>query len=433
MDPGSRSQQAAPLGATTASPRPSRNPFRVLARHGDYRIFWTGQTLSLIGSWMQTMAVGWLSLQLSNSALVVGLVASAAALPVVLLSMHAGALVDHGNKLRWVRLTQSVFLGQAIVLWLITATGHVSIPWLLTLQLIQGVASAIEIPARQSLVIEMVGRDDLQPAIALNSSGFNLARVVGPAIGGLVISRFGIAWCFALNALSFVAVLIGVLRIRPPFAPPPAPPVALRVLIGRSTQGAVDGVRYLMRPGPVRDLLLLVTVGSLFGGPFLTLMPVVARDTLHLDASGYGALLAVLGVGGLTGALLVAGPLSHRPRKGSALLAAAIAFPALLLTFALTSHPVLAWPLLFLTGLAMIAFNAMSNGVLQLLVDEAYRGRLMAFYSLVFIGLSQAVGGVGLGAVARWAGAPVAIAGSATILLAAALVAWRRSAFWRRV
>ena len=432
MTPGSRSH-AASSAADATSPRRSRNPFRVLARHRQYRIFWTGQTLSLIGSWMQTMAVGWLSLQLSNSALVVGLVASAAAIPVVLLSMHGGALVDHGNKLRWVRLTQSTFLAQALVLWGITATGYVSIPWLLALQFIQGVASAIEIPARQSLMIELVGREDLQPAIALNSSGFNLARVIGPAIGGLVISRLGLAWCFALNAVSFVAVLIGVFRIHPPFAPPPAAPVPLAVLLGRSTQGAIDGVRYLMRRGPVRDLLLLVTIGSLFGGPFLTLMPVMARDTLHLDADGYGALLAVLGVGGLGGALLVAGPLAHRPRKGSALLAAAIAFPALLFAFAVTSHPVLVWPLLFLTGIAMIAFNALSNGVLQLLVDEAYRGRLMAFYSLVFIGLSQAVGGVTLGALARWAGAPAAIAGSASILLVAALATWRRATFWRRV
>ena len=166
--------------------------------------------MSQVGSWMQTMAVGWLSLQLSDSAFVVGVVASVGAIPIVLFSMHAGAFVDHGDKLRLVRVTQSILLAQAAVLWLVTITGVVSIPILLGLAFVQGLCSAVEIPARQSMIIQLVGRDDLQPAIALNSSGFNLARVIGPAIGGLVIARFGIAWCFGLNALSFVAVLWGL-------------------------------------------------------------------------------------------------------------------------------------------------------------------------------------------------------------------------------
>ncbi len=152
------------------------------------------------------MALGWLSLQLSNSAAVVGLVAGVGSLPVVLLSMHAGALVDRMDRLRVVRITQAVFLAQAVVLWAFVWTDHATIPLLLVLALIQGVATAIEVPARQSMIIQLVGREDLQPAIALNSSGFNLARIVGPALGGLVIHNLGIAWCFGLNALSFVAV-----------------------------------------------------------------------------------------------------------------------------------------------------------------------------------------------------------------------------------
>ncbi|MFN7456504.1 MAG: MFS transporter, partial [Gemmatimonas sp.] len=161
------------------APRASANPFRILRRHRSYRIFWIGQTLSLVGSWMQAMAVGWLALELSTSAFVVGLVASVGALPIVLFGMHAGALVDRGNRFRIVQATQAVFLVQACVLWLVTLSGHVTIPILLLLQFVQGVASAVEIPARQSMVIQLVGREDLQPAIALNSSGFNLARVVG--------------------------------------------------------------------------------------------------------------------------------------------------------------------------------------------------------------------------------------------------------------
>ena len=410
------------------------NPFGVLRRHRAYRIFWIGQTLSLIGSWMQTMAVGWLSLQLSDSAFIVGLVASAGAVPVMLFSMHAGAIVDRGDRLRYIRLTQAIFLLLAVTLWLVTATGHVSVPWLVGLMLLQGVASAVEIPARQAFIIQLVGRADLQPAIALNSSGFNLARVLGPAIGGLVISRLGIAWCFALNAVSFVAVLWGLARIQPvrtandQVVTPP-----LSELLASSTAGAIDGLRHLARPGPVRDLLILVTIGALFGGPFLTLMPVVARDRLGLGAGGYGTLLATVGIGGLLGALAVAGPLAQRARKGAVLMGAAVAFPLTLLLFALTTNVWAAHLLLFAIGVVMIMFNALSNGVLQLLVDDAYRGRLMAFYSLVFIGVSQAIGSFALGAVARVLGSAPAIALSAAVLLVASLYAWRRRAFWTLV
>lgn len=393
--------------------------------------------MSQVGSWMQTMAVGWLSLQLSDSAFVVGLVASVGAIPIVLFSMHAGAFVDHGDKLRLVRVTQSILLAQAAVLWLVTITGHVSIPMLLVLAFVQGLCSAVEIPARQSMIIQLVGRDDLQPAIALNSSGFNLARVVGPAIGGLVIARFGIEWCFGLNALSFVAVLWGLLQIKLPEAAI-ANTVRLTVtgvheLLERSTAGAAEGLRHLAKPGPVRDLLALVTAGAVLGGPFLTLMPVIARDQLGLGAGGYGTLLATVGVGGLLGALLVAGPISHAADKGRVLMTAAVAFPTLLLGFAYTTTLAMAYAVLFATGMAMITFNSLSNGVLQLLVEEKYRGRLMAFYSLVFVGLSQAVGSFAIGALARVITAPHAIACSAVVLMLASLYALRYSDFWRRV
>ena len=432
---------------TASAPARSSNPFRVLVRHRNFRIFWTGQTLSLVGSWMQTMAVGWLSLELSNSAFIVGLVASAGALPIVLFSMHAGALVDRGDRLRIVRITQAVFLVQAAVLWLVTWTGHVNIPLLLGLQFVQGLASAVEIPARQSMIIQLVGREDLQPAIALNSSGFNLARVLGPALGGGIIGKLGIAWCFGVNAASFVAVLWGLSLIK--IARVDVEKAeglgrhgkgakglgrnGKREILRRSTADAMEGLRYLLRPGHVRDLLLLVTVGAVFGGPYLTLLPVMARDQLGLGAGGYGAMLAMVGIGGLVAALLVAGPISHRARKGRVLMGAALLFPSLLIAFAYTRAVPAAYALLFASGLAMITWNALSNGVLQLMVDEQYRGRLMAFYSLVFVGLSQAVGSFAIGALARGVGAPAAIALCAVVLLGAALITMRRSGFWRAV
>lgn len=411
--------------------RPSSNPFRVLRQHRNFRLFWTGQTLSLIGTWMQTMATGWLALQLSNSAFVVGLVASVSALPVVFLSMHGGALVDHGNRLRIVRGAQTVFLLQATTLWLITLTGHVTVGWLLALSFIQGCCSAIEIPARQSLFIKLVGREDLQPAIALNSSGFNLAKIIGPSIGGLIINTLGLAWCFGVNALSYGAVLWGLALIR--FDDDRAiPHGSLGQVLSESTRNALDGIRYLLQPGPVRDLLLLVSISAILGGPFLTLVPVVARDQLHLGASGYGSLLTAVGVGGLLGALLIAGPLSHRASKGGIMKAAAVTFPVALMGFALAPTQHVAWGWLFVTGIAAIVFTALSNGALQLMVEDRYRGRLMAFYGLVFIGLSQAVGSFGLGALARVTTAAHAIGITAAVLLFATL-AMRDAAFWRKV
>lgn len=404
----------------------SRNPFRVLATHRNFRLFWVGQTLSLIGSWMQTMALGWLSLQLSNSALVVGLVASIGAIPVVLLSMHAGAFVDRSDRLRVAKITQSIFLVQAIVLWGITYTGHASIPALLALAFVQGVATAVEVPARQSMIIQLVGREDLQPAIALNSSGFNLARILGPAIGGLVIHRFGIAWCFGLNAISFVAVLWGLMLIKLPPVASGLRGTSLRELFESSTRGAIDGLRHLDQPGIVRDLLALVSVGAIFGAPFITLMPVMARDRLHLNAGGYGALLTSLGVGGLIGALTVAGPATHWHR-GRLLRVTGLLFPVLVLALAMTTDELVARALLFVIGVVMIIFNALTNGILQLRVPEAYRGRLMAFYSLVFVGLSQVVGAFSVGAVARAIGVQWAVAGSAAITLAFALWTFYRS------
>ena len=371
------------------------------------------------------MAQGWLALELSNSALVVGVVASVGALPVLLFSMHAGALVDRSDRLRIVKITQAVFLLEAGALWAFTWTGHVNIPVLLVLAFVQGMCAAIEIPARQSLIIQLVGREDLAPAIALNSSGFNLARVIGPAIGGLVIHAFGLSWCFGLNALSYLAVLSGLFMMHLPSVVVPRR-ASFMAMARESTASARTGFRYLTRPGTVRDLLGLVAVGAIFGGPYITLMPVMARDQLGLGADGYGGLLASVGVGGLIAALMLAGPATHW-RKGRVLAISSVAFPALLLVFSFVTNANAANTLLLVIGCAMIVFNAVTNHALQLLVPEEYRGRLMALYSLIVVGLSQVAGSLAAGAVARATGVGWAIGGSAAITLAFALWTLRRA------
>lgn len=394
----------------------SVNPFRVLQRHRNFRIFWSGQTLSLIGTWMQTMAQGWLALELTDSAFHVGLVATVQSLPILLFSLHAGVLVDRTDKLRLVRIAQGLLLLEATLLWWLTFTGNITIGVLLALAAVHGIVSAVEIPARQSLMIDLVGRDDLHAAIALNSSGFNLARIVGPSFGALVIAQLGIAWCFGLNALSYLAVLGGLLMVK-------LPPWERIVAVVSPGEGIREGIRYLLGTPDVRALMRMVTVFSILGIPYLTLMPVIARDQLGLRAGGYGLLLSCVGLGGLTGALFLAA-VGNRFSRARLLRSASIAFAALLVVFSFVELPVVAYPMLFLTGFTMIMNNAVANAILQQVVPDEMRGRLMSAYSLVVVGLSQVVGAFTAGVLARAFGTGWAVGGAAGLMLVYAVWAF---------
>ncbi|MEP6493209.1 MAG: MFS transporter [bacterium] len=399
-------------------PASSINPFQTLQRHRNFRLFWFGQTLSLIGTWMQTMAQGWLALDLSNSAFMVGLVAAAGSLPILLFSLHAGVLVDRTDKLRLVKLGQALFGLQAVALWWLTWSGHMTIGRLLFLATVNGLINAIEIPARQSLVIELVGREDLPGAIALNSSGFNLARIIGPSIGAIVIAKLSMSWCFGINAVSYIAVLAGLFLVRLPAWTPPEH-------LASSLEGIREGVRYMRNTPVISALMLLVTVYSILGVPYLTLMPVVARNQLHLDAGGYGALLACVGVGGLAGALFLAA-IGDRLRRGRLLAIASFSFSAGLVLFALVRSAFWAYPILLLVGFTMILNNAGANSTLQHLVPNELRGRLMAAYSFVVVGLSAVIGSLVAGSVAHAVGVSWAIGGGGAIMLVYAYYAFVR-------
>jgi len=395
------------------------NPFRVVLRHRNFRLFLIGQTLSLIGTWMQTMAQGWLALELTNSAFLVGLVATASSIPILLFTMPAGAIVDRSDKLKIVRIAQVAFLVEASTLWALTVTHRITIEWLLALAFIGGLIASIEIPARQAMMIDLVGRDDLPDAIALNSSGFNLARVVGPGIAAAVIARLGIAWCFLLNAASFVAVLAGLFMMRlPPFVPQR----------NRTSpwQGVVQVLRYIRDTREVRSLMLMVTVYSILGAPVLALMPVVAREMFGLGAGGYGLLLSFLGIGGLSGALGLAA-IGDRVSRIRLLTVASMLWPALLMTFSFTRVPAVGYALLLVIGCVMILNGAISNGLLQGIVPDAFRGRIMAAYGLVVVGLAQVVGAFTGGVIAHAFGVATTI--FATALLMAGYGVW---AFFQR-
>ena len=292
------------------------NPFRVLQQHRNFRLFWIGQTVSLIGTWMHQVAQGWLALQLSNSAFIVGLVSAAGSLPILFFALYAGVLIDRVDKLRVVTVAQTLLSIEAVILWWAVWSGNITIPLLVGLAGINGLISAIEIPARQSLIIDLVGREDIVDAVALNSGGFNLARIIGPSIAAAVIAGVGLLWCFGINALSYIAVIGCLLAIKLPKFVPSERQV-------RALDEFKEGIAYIRSRREVMGLMGIMAVYSIFGFPYLTLMPVIARDVLGTDASGYGLLVTFVGIGAVTGALTLAA-LSARIRRGRRGAAAAL-------------------------------------------------------------------------------------------------------------
>jgi MFS family permease len=393
----------------TSSPARPVNPFRVLADHRNFRLFWLGQTGSLIGTWMQQMGQGWLALQLTNSAFMVGLTAACAALPVLLLSLYGGVVADRRDKLRLVVVAQSLLLVQATVLWWFVWSGHITIWLLILLSLANGAISAFEVPARQSLIIELVSREDLPNAIALNSGGFNLARVVGPSLAGLVIHSLGVAWCFGLNAVSYLAVLAGLFLVRLP--------ARVQPVSGESPLSELrEGLGYISGTPEVSLLMRLVFVYAVFGIPFLALMPVLARDVLQSGASGYGMLLAAVGTGGLLGALALAA-LGQHARRGRLLVWSALTYSLLLIVFSFSRSLSFSVALMVLVGVAMITTNALANSLLQRVVPDRLRGRVMAAYVWVFVGWGPVLGPFLAGSAAAHIGAAGAVGLGAAITL----------------
>lgn len=394
-------------------PTPALNPFRVIQKHRNFRIFWGGQTVSLIGTWMQSVAQGWLALELTNDPLMVGLVSAAGSFPVLLFSLFAGVLADRYDKLRIVRIAQALLLLQAGALWWFVWSGFIDIRWLLGLALLNGTIVAFEIPARQAFVIELVGREELLDAIALNSGGFNLARIVGPGLAAGVIATLGLEWCFGLNAVSYLAVLGGLFLVRlPPYVPHSGAPTPL--------EGLRQGISFMRTQREVAVLMRMVAVYAVLGVPFLVLMPVFARDVLGSTASAYSILYACVGIGALAAALVLAAA-GRRVSRGRLLAGAAHAFPILLILFSMSRWLPLSGALLVAVGFSMVLTNALSNAILQTIVPDGLRGRVMAAYAWVFVGFGP-IGSLLAGAAARYVGAPLTIAVGAVATLA--IAAW---------
>src|SRR3954468_11238486 len=393
------------------------NPFRALQVHRNFRLFWSGQTVSLIGTWMQTVGLGWLALQLTNSAFLVGVVSAAGSFPVLLLSLYGGVVADRYSKLRIVIICQALLLTEATALWWLTWSGRVNFPWLLAITTIGGFISAFEIPARQSMIVELVSREDLVDAIALNSGGFNLARIVGPSIAAVILAKFGLAWCFGINALSYLSVLASLSQIHLPRWTPVANLVS-------PFEQLKHGIQYIRGSRSVSGLMGVIAIYSIFGFQYLSMMPVVARDVLHTGASGYGLLLTFVGVGALTGALSLAA-LGARIKRGRLFNSSAYVFAGLTMLFSLMRTVHLAAIVLLFLGLTMLINGALANGILQSVVPDELRGRVMATYVFVYVGFTP-IGSFIAGAMARFVGVQWAIFTGGVVMLAYSL--W---AFWK--
>ena len=374
--------------------------FRAL-NHRNYRLFFGGQGISLIGTWMQQIAMSWLVYRLTNSPLILGVVGFSSQIPSFLLAPIAGVLADRWDRRVVLVVTQTLSMLQAFVLAFLTLTGAIRVSHIVAVSIFLGLVNSLDIPARQSFVVDMLERrEDLGNAIALNSSMFNGARLVGPSVAGILIATVGEGICFLLNALSYLAVIAALLAMRI---------TRRRVETQRPhvLRGLKDGFRYAFGFAPIKWILLLMALISLVGMPFTVLMPVLARDVLHVGPDTLGVLMAAMGVGALVGAMYLAARESVRSLGRTIAIASGV-FGAGLIALSLSRTLWLSMAMMAVTGFGMIVQMASSNTILQTLVDEDKRGRVMSIYAMAFVGMAPLGSLVG-GALASRIGAPATI------------------------
>src|SRR5881394_3031488 len=396
-----------PVGSVTW-----RHTFRAL-RHRNYRLFFWGQLVSLIGTWMQQTAMSWFVYQITNSKLLLGIVAAIGSGPMMLSSIWGGSLADRHPKRSILLTTQTAQMICAFFLAAGVWAGFATPSFIVVIAALNGVALGFDMPARQAFTVEMTSREDLLNAISLNSSIVNGARVVGPSVAGLLIGAVGVAMCFFLNGLSFIAVIAGFLLMR-------LPPFERQIEIASAGEHAWEGILYAIKHPRVRMILLLFLAVGVFGWSYAVLMPAFARDVLGRGANGYGILMSASGIGAFVGALLVAtfGHL-YTPRKIA--LGGVWFFSAAMLAVSFTTSFPIALIFLFAAGFGMLLFFSTSNTVLQTIVPDEMRGRVMGVWSLVF-GAMIPLGSLEAGAVAHFAGTPFALAFGAIICAASALL-----------
>ena len=393
-------------------------------RHRNYRLFFGGQAISLVGTWMQQVAQGWLVLQLTRDPFALGLVAAAQFTPVLVLGLFGGLVADQLPKRRVLIVTQTVAMGLAFALYALTASGSVQVWQVLVLAVALGASNAIDMPVRQAFAAEMVGREDVVNAVGLNSALFNASRILGPALAGLTIGVFDISIAFLINGISFLAVIASYFFMHDEELRP-APRMDRPSSIGDVLGAMAEGLRYVRATPMVLLSVTVVGLAATFGMNSSVLAPPLAQDVLHSDATGFGFLMAAAGIGSLVAALGVAFGARARPAAmawGSVLLGIA----GIVLGFS-RSFP-LSLVAMVALGFGMIAMAATANSTIQLTVPDRLRGRVMSVYTTVFAG-STPIGGLLLGAVASGFGVPIAyiVGGLITVGVGVWAAAWLRS------
>jgi len=384
--------------------RRSSGMFRALS-HRDFRLFWTGAFLSNIGTWMQAVAQGWLVLQLTNSPFWLGLDAFMATVPAFIFTLLGGVFADLIDRRRLLLYTQVGAGMAALGLATLVAT-HVVNRWMvLGFSFMTGCCMAMASPSYLAMTYDLVGREDLANAIAMNSTQFQLSRVVGPALAGVAFRVFGLAGCFYANGLSFVAVVVALWRVRPKHQSNSN----VRLMRDRQAlwRDLIDGLRYVRTRPRVSSLLLLSAVNSLFGAPYFTMVPIYARDIFHLGETGLALMMGTAGGGAFFGALLVA-YLGDFRRKGWFVLGGAIVFGISIIGFALSSQLALSLLFLFTLGFALVVSVAITNTLLQKLVTDEMRGRVMSMFILSFMG-TMPIGNILAGTASNRFGPPLTL------------------------
>lgn len=391
-----------------------RDTFAAL-KHRNFRLFFVGQLVSLTGSWVQNTAQGWLVYQLTGSKVLLGTVAAISSLPMLLLSTWGGSLADRHSKRKLVFFTQSGMMLLAFAFAALVWTNLIQ-PWhILVLAALGGAAMAFDMPARQAFMVEMTSREDLVNAVSLNSSIVNGARVIGPAVAGFLMAHVGMTMCFLVNGLSFIAVIAGLAMMRlPEFVPPTHPTSARRHMI--------EGFVYVAGNRRLRILLLLFAVVGVFGWSYSVLLPAYAMDVLHLGESGYSALLSANGLGALLGALTVA-TFGSRVRPRLMIFGGLWLFSAMLGLLAVVRSLPLVMICMVLGGWGMLLYFATTNTLIQSIVSDEMRGRVMGIWAVIFGGMMP-LGGLESGLLSQAVGVPWTIASGALICGAAGLLTW---------
>jgi MFS family permease len=385
-------------------------------RHRNYRLFFGGQGVSLIGTWMTRVATAWLVYQMTNSAFLLGLVSFSSQIPILFLAPIAGVLVDRWNRHRVLVVTQTLAMLQSFSLAALALTGIIQVWQIIALNIFQGLINAFDMPTRQAFLIEMVEqKEDLSNAIALNSSMFNGARLIGPSIAGLIIAWTGEGACFLIDGISYIGVIVALLAmiIKPRTWSAPRRKVL---------QGLKEGYKYAFGFFPIRAILLMIALVSLFGFPYVVLMPVFAKDILHGGPNTLGFLMGATGLGALCGAVFLASRKSVIG-LGRILFTATTVFGAGIILFSLSRSIWLSLALLLGSGFGMMVQMACANTLLQTIVEDDKRGRVMSFYSMAFTGIAP-FGSLLSGALASKLGAPATnIIGGALCIVGAVIFA----------